>query len=103
MQVFSLFSLILLLADRAGPRVDHNCPSCLHREEESHRSNTSTPVKSDKELQTEKGRCALPCTHITSASKRVGQEAAEVCSGIGLRGHLETCHVLVPRHFCWPQ
>lgn len=55
--VFSLFSLILLPGDRAEPRVDPNCPSCLYREEESHHSNASTPVKSDKELQTEKGEC----------------------------------------------
>ncbi|NWV63708.1 P121C protein, partial [Malurus elegans] len=40
------------------------------REEELHRSNASTPVKSDKELQTEKGehRCALTLPSSTSGS-----------------------------------
>lgn len=64
MRVFSFFSLILLPGHRAEPRADPNCPSCLHREEESHRSNTSTPAKSDKELQTEKGKCSCaPMLH----------------------------------------
>lgn len=64
MRVFSTFSLILLPGDGAEPRVDPNCLSCLHREEESHRSNASTPVKSDKELQTEKGKCrCAPTLH----------------------------------------
>ncbi|NWY76089.1 PO121 protein, partial [Erithacus rubecula] len=42
------------------------------REEESHRSSASTPVKSDKELQTEKGkcRCALPPSAAGSSGKR---------------------------------
>ncbi|NWT17006.1 P121C protein, partial [Vireo altiloquus] len=44
------------------------------REEESHRSNASTPVKSDKELQTEKGKCrvapALPASTSGSSGKR---------------------------------
>ncbi|NXP69206.1 PO121 protein, partial [Chloropsis cyanopogon] len=61
------------------------------REEESRRSNTSTPVKSDKELQTEKGkcRCALtlhPGHHPPSASGSSGKRKRKIPLLSSLRG-----------------
>lgn len=82
MPVFSFFSLILLPGHRAELRADPNCPSCLHREEESRCSNTSTPAKSDKELQTEKGKCnCAPMLHPGQARE---QDRRQLRSAVGL-------------------
>jgi len=48
------------------------------REEETHCSNTSTPVKSDKELQTEKGEHKL-----TPVLCGVGWASVYTSSGVG--------------------